>query len=143
LLSYKIAATLQPNDPSIENALHKTRLGLAKDKKADNQIPWVGAGVGIIVAVTLVIADHIFTHKPTLVHPFTMAITTILIAMVGYGLAFSFRYYIKTQRSAMLDPPPDLFGQDTTDPQEEEKDKDMKPRYSKAQARHRFKKGKS
>jgi hypothetical protein len=37
------------------------------DVSADDQIPWVGAGVGIIMGVIIVIADHILTYKPTLV----------------------------------------------------------------------------
>jgi hypothetical protein len=34
---------------------------------ADDQIPWLGAGVGIIMGVLIVVADHILTHKPMLV----------------------------------------------------------------------------
>jgi hypothetical protein len=34
---------------------------------ADDQIPWLGAGVGIIMGVIIVIADQILTYKPTLV----------------------------------------------------------------------------
>lgn len=37
-----------------------------------------------------------------------MAIITIVIAMVGYGVAKGFRYYVKSQRSAMLEAPVDL-----------------------------------
>jgi flagellar biosynthesis/type III secretory pathway M-ring protein FliF/YscJ len=33
---------------------------------ADQQIPWLGAGVGIILGVIVVIADYVFTNKPTL-----------------------------------------------------------------------------
>lgn len=33
---------------------------------ADQQIPWLGAGVGIIFGVIVVIADYVFTNKPTL-----------------------------------------------------------------------------
>lgn len=33
---------------------------------ADQQIPWLGAGVGIILGVIVVIADYVFTSKPTL-----------------------------------------------------------------------------
>lgn len=32
---------------------------------ADQQIPWLGAGVGIILGVIVVIADYVFTNKPT------------------------------------------------------------------------------
>ena len=37
------------------------------DVSADDQIPWLGAGVGIIMGVIIVMADHILTYKPTLV----------------------------------------------------------------------------
>ena len=33
---------------------------------ADQQIPWLGAGVGIILGVIVVIADYVLTNKPTL-----------------------------------------------------------------------------
>lgn len=32
---------------------------------ADKTIPWVGAGLGIIIGVTIVIADCLFTYRPT------------------------------------------------------------------------------
>lgn len=37
-----------------------------------------------------------------------MAFVTIIIAMVGYGIAKSYRYYLRCQRNGLLDPPPDL-----------------------------------
>lgn len=33
---------------------------------ADSQIPWLGAGIGIIIGVIIVISDQIATKKPTL-----------------------------------------------------------------------------
>lgn len=33
---------------------------------ADLQIPWVGAGIGIIIGVILVIADYTIPEKPSL-----------------------------------------------------------------------------
>lgn len=32
---------------------------------ADQTIPWVGAGIGIIIGVSIVIADCLLTYKPT------------------------------------------------------------------------------
>lgn len=73
-----------------------------------------------------------------------MVLTTFAVAVFGYGIAYGSRYYIKTQRSALLDPPPDLFGdQENAKEENNEKDRENRPRYSKAQARQRFKKGKS
>lgn len=73
-----------------------------------------------------------------------MVLTTFAIAIVGYGIAFGTRYYIKTQRNALLEPPLDLFNEpDSVKEDNSDKDRENRPRYSKAQARQRFKKGRS
>lgn len=33
---------------------------------ADSQVPWRGAGVGVIIGVIIVVADFVYTNKPTL-----------------------------------------------------------------------------
>jgi hypothetical protein len=42
-------------------------------------------------------------------HPILMALLTIAVAMIGYGVARGFRYYTKCQREALLEPPVDLL----------------------------------
>lgn len=37
-----------------------------------------------------------------------MALTTMGVAMIGYGIARAFRYYVKCQRNSLLEPPVDL-----------------------------------
>ncbi|XP_069696331.1 stress-induced-phosphoprotein 1-like [Periplaneta americana] len=148
LISYGLALKLQPNDPSILEAIVKTSQERQKDRKADDQIPWLGAGVGIIMGVIIVIADHILTHKPTLVHPILMALLTIAVAMIGYGIARGFRYYVKCQRESLLEPPVDLFPEEKKDDEPVELSDNVKEEkthrsYTKAQARQRFKKGRS
>lgn len=48
------------------DAIMKTTREVKKDKKADDQIPWLGAGIGIILGVTIVIADQLLTTQPSL-----------------------------------------------------------------------------
>ncbi|CAD6208222.1 GSCOCG00010475001-RA-CDS [Cotesia congregata] len=127
-------------------AINKASRSLIKDQRADQQIPWLGAGIGIILGVIVVIADYVFTNKPTLTHPLLMALLTISIAMIGFGIAKGFRYFVKCQRKSLLEPPFDLLDENTKqDDKSEEADKqsDKHPKYSKAQARQRFKKGKT
>ncbi|XP_043276851.1 protein TOM71-like [Venturia canescens] len=151
LHSYRKALSLQPNDPSILEAMNKASRSLIKDQRADQQIPWLGAGIGIILGVIVVIADYVFTNKPTLTHPLLMALLTISIAMLGFAIAKGFRYFVKCQRKSLLEPPIDLYegsatGKTDGDQSDSEKsggDKDKHPKYSKAQARQRFKKGKT
>lgn len=96
LLLYGRALQLQPNDMAILNAAkHVAQLSnrdaMRKFYKSFNcyeaersyssiityywafghsivekRIPWVGAGIGIIIGVTIVIADYVFTKAPTL-----------------------------------------------------------------------------
>ena len=76
-----------------------------------------------------------------------MALLTMSIAMLGFGIAKGFRYFVKCQRKSLLEPPVDLFGdnkEEFEDVEPEMNNKEEKhPKYSKAQARQRFKKGKS
>ncbi|XP_075230363.1 hsp70-Hsp90 organising protein-like isoform X2 [Lycorma delicatula] len=66
LLSYRSALELQPNDSMIIEALTKTAHENRKERKADIQIPWLGAGLGIILGVAIVISDYAFTQSPSL-----------------------------------------------------------------------------
>ncbi|XP_034933633.1 hsp70-Hsp90 organizing protein 1-like [Chelonus insularis] len=146
LKSYEQALQLQPNDPDILKAINRTSRSLIKDQRADQQIPWLGAGIGIILGVIVVIADYVFTNKPTLTHPLLMALLTISIAMLGFAIAKGFRYFVKCQRKSLLEPPIDLMNDNNQANDKEsnnEKTTDKHPKYSKAQARQRFKKGKT
>ncbi|XP_066599039.1 uncharacterized protein [Prorops nasuta] len=147
LQSYNKALSLQPNDPSILQAMHRASRSLLKDERADQQIPWLGAGVGIILGVIVVISDYVFASKPTLTHPLLMALMTMSVAMIGFGIAKGFRYFVKCQRKSLLEPPVDLYDENkeesnNADP-EKSTEKERHPKYSKAQARQRFKRGKS
>lgn len=70
-----------------------------------------------------------------------MVLVTIAIALAGYAGCRVFRSNVKRQRASMLDPPIDLLSEQSKETVEEEEK--VRPRYTKAQARHRFKKGKS
>lgn len=76
-----------------------------------------------------------------------MVLMTMGVAMVGYGLARGFRYYVKCQRNSMLEAPPDLAGAEQEEGAAEEEElmpeKNSHAKYTKAQARQRFKKGRS
>ncbi|XP_060526118.1 uncharacterized protein LOC132701882 [Cylas formicarius] len=139
--AYRLALKLKPEDANIVEALNRSAREILREKEADAKIPWLGAGIGIVIGVVIVIADCLFTLKPT--HPLLMALVTIVIALVGYGVARSYRSYVKCQRDGLLEPPPDLTGTEK-DENEESEDKSTKktPRYTKSQARLRYKKGK-
>lgn len=76
-----------------------------------------------------------------------MVLLVMAVSAICYGIARLYRHYKKLQRRGMLEPPVDLledFRKNGIDKTNDEAD--MTPnrsRYSKAQARQRFKKGKT
>ncbi|KAL3279675.1 hypothetical protein HHI36_017181 [Cryptolaemus montrouzieri] len=137
--SYKKALELQPGDVKIIEALNRASKEILKDHKDDETTPWLGAGIGLIVGVCIMISDYILTTNPT--HPILMSLVTIVIAMIGYGLARSYRYFTKCSKGGLLEPPPNLGFDDEKDETNEAETK-THTRYSKSQARQRYKKGK-
>lgn len=89
-----------------------------------------------------------FTKTPSVSHPILMVLLVMVAASIGFGIAKSFRYYMKLHRKGLIEPPTDL-SEDflVQDPAEADDDEEQMPkkrnRYSKSQARFRFKKGKS
>lgn len=74
----------------------------------------------------------------------------VVIAGVGYALASCYRYYVKQQRIALLEPPANLLGDfkkptdgDVDDEAGESEQYVNRTRYTKAQARQRFKRGRT
>lgn len=66
LTSYTQAFCLQKDDHSLMDAMKKAGRELKKDQRAEKQIPWIGAGVGIIIGVVIVLADYGLASKPVL-----------------------------------------------------------------------------
>ncbi|KAK9507035.1 hypothetical protein O3M35_008865 [Rhynocoris fuscipes] len=146
MLSYRCALELIPNDPIVNEAIKRTTVLLNKEKKANEQVPWLGAGIGIIIGVVIVLADQIFTAKPAVTHPLLMAALTISVALIGYALAKAFRYYIGCQRKGLLDAPLDLLKEmkkTDNDMNETKNVANNHHRFTKAQARLKLRKGKT
>lgn len=137
-------------------------------------MPWVGAGIGIILGVIIVISDNVLTKAPTLTvshlllheannwnlitslyfcvrinsqHPSLMVLMIIVISLIGYGISRGYRYYSKQQRRGLLEPPVDLLDEfkkaEVNGIEPEPENITNRSRYTKAQARQRFKRGKT
>uniref|UniRef100_A0A8D8XDA3 Hsp70-Hsp90 organizing protein 1 n=1 Tax=Cacopsylla melanoneura TaxID=428564 RepID=A0A8D8XDA3_9HEMI len=145
LLSYRVALRLQPGDPMIVKCIEKTLLNLNKEKRFDEQIPWLGAGIGIILGVSLVLADYTLASKKALTNPLTMLLVPCVCASIGYFIAKSIRYFQKQDKLDLLSGDrSNLFGNNNGDQEETHEEEHRKPnKYSKAQARQRYKKGKT
>ncbi|KRT78831.1 Tetratricopeptide repeat-containing protein [Oryctes borbonicus] len=142
--SYEQALYYLPHDETVKGALIKATAMYISDKRTLEQIPWVGSGIGIVIGVLLVILDYIATAKST--HPLLMAFITILISLIGYGLGKGYCYYEIAQRDGLIQPPPNLFEEDDSDKTNKNDNSKGKSklgaRFTKSQARQRYKKGK-
>lgn len=150
LLSYGKALQLQPQDMGIIQAARKAADLSNQDIEKEKRTPVLGAGIGCIVGMLIVFADMLLTETPTIKFTSLMVLVVLVVAGIGFGIAKMVRYYTKLQRKGLLDPPVNLLEdfQSTKDAEDTENGGvgDQKPprnRYSKAQARQRFKKGKT
>lgn len=83
-------------------------------------------------------------------HPSLMVLMVVVMAGVGYALARCYRYYVKQQRIGWLEPPVNLLDE-FKKPTEADADGEAgeseqyvnRSRYTKAQARQRFKRGRT
>ncbi|XP_053632063.1 uncharacterized protein [Cherax quadricarinatus] len=155
LESYRRASQLQ-NDPTLLECVLRANREMTRQQKVDQQTPWVGAGIGLILGVLVVVGDAIIAKESVLTHPILQSVVTIMFSLLGLGLGFCYRIYNQNQRKALLEPPLDFLGIDDGDARngvsgarekvgsgDEGEERRHHPRYNKAQARHRYKKGKS
>ena len=66
LASYTAAFCRQKDDRSLMESMKKAARELKKDMRAEKQIPWLGAGIGIILGVAIVLADYLVAEKSVL-----------------------------------------------------------------------------
>lgn len=127
--------------------LRSTAAFCNREMMLEKNVPFVGAGCGVIFSIIVIIFDQ-FTKTPTLKNPLLMVFMVMLIAGFGFLVAKSFRYFLKVHRKGLIEPPtkmsPDFLIDDPTGGEEEEEEQPKKRiRYTKGQARLRFKKGKT
>jgi tetratricopeptide (TPR) repeat protein len=147
LLNYGRALKLEPTNDTIISNLRLTAGLCNRETMLEKNVPWVGAGVGVILGCAIVISDQ-FTKKPSVTQPFLMVFLVMIAAAIGYGIAKSFRYYLKFHRKGLIEPPTEfsedfLVQEASGDGEEGEEIPKKRNRYSKSQARFRFKKGKT
>lgn len=148
LLNYGRALKLEPTNDVIISNLRLTAGMCNRESMLEKNVPWVGAGVGVILGCAIVISDQ-FMKKPSVTQPFLMVFLVMIAASIGFGIAKTFRYYLKFHRKGMIEPPTefseDFLVQDPSGDGDEDGEQMPKKRnrYSKSQARFRFKKGKT
>lgn len=130
------------------SSLRSTAALSNREYMLEKNVPFVGAGCGVIFSIIIIIFDQ-FTKQPTLKNPLYMVFMVMLVAGFGFVIAKFFRYYLKLHRRGLIEPPTtlsqDFLAGTVKNIQEEEEEEIPKKRnrYTKSQARLRFKKGKN
>ena len=89
----------------------KSKRELSKQQTLDVQYPFVGAAVGILLAVAGVVLDYIFYgSKSFIAHPLLKVLVVLAVSGSCYGAATLMRDQMVKGRRALLEPPPDIFG---------------------------------
>jgi len=118
LESYRLAlqCDTEGNEMQIAEAMKKTRANLHKQRSSDNQIPWVGAAIGLVVGMVIIAFDYVITlSKPFIRNPlFKLAVIFTTAAAFFFGSKLH-RAYLKKTRASMLKPPIDLFDDGSDD----------------------------
>ena len=89
----------------------KCRRDAAKQKMKDEQLPYVGAAIGIVIASLGVVADALaYGSSSFIAHPVLKALVVMIMAGSCFLMAVLIRRSSVSNRKALLMPPPDLFG---------------------------------
>lgn len=139
IISYTRALQLDPHNLKLmESIKHIT--DTQNKKIRDNQnIIWICTCVGLVIGIAIVVLDYTLTSNPTLMHPFSMLAFSLALSGLGWAIGKSVTLMNAWSAGKTLQPPDDLGVNDHS------KEKDTLPekkKYSKAQARQRYKQGK-
>ncbi|KAG5671630.1 hypothetical protein PVAND_001822 [Polypedilum vanderplanki] len=150
ILSYGRSLKLEPTNGTILCNLKQTAALCNRENMFEKNVPFVGAGCGLIFAVIIVILDQIAVTKKSMQNPIFMVALIMILSFLGFLIAKLVRYFIKLQRKGLIQEPTQLsdeflvFEQQSTERNDEEEEiPKRRNRYNKSQARLRFKKGKS
>ncbi|XP_072938324.1 uncharacterized protein [Epargyreus clarus] len=140
IISYTRALQLDPHNPKlIESIKGITDMQKQKNKRNQNTI-WICTCLGLVIGITVVVLDYMLTTKRTLTNPLMMVAFSIALSGVGWAIGKTASLMNTWSAGKSLQPPEDLAAND--DSEKETVIPEKKPKYSKAQARQRFKQGK-
>ena len=96
---------------SFMERIRKCQKLAARETGLDQQIPFVGAAIGIVVSILVVIADYVSQREESpLSHPFLKVVFVVLVSGLCFAMAQLYRKVtVKSKRNA-LEPPVDIMG---------------------------------
>ncbi|XP_075979684.1 uncharacterized protein LOC142978927 [Anticarsia gemmatalis] len=141
IISYTRALQLDPHNVKLIESI-KSITDTQKKKLRDSQnMIWICTCVGLVIGIAVVVLDYTLTTSPTLTHPFSMLAFSLALSGLGWAIGKTVTLMGTWNAGKSLQPPDDLGMNDNS----KEKDAaapEKKTKYSKAQARQRYKQGK-
>ena len=108
--SFQNSASRQEKETFLDWS-RKCKRELAKQKSLEARYPFVGAAIGIVIAVVAVAADFAtYGTESTIGHPLLKVFVVVVVSFSCYIVASLIRNQIISSRKSILEPPPDLFG---------------------------------
>ena len=108
--SFQNSASRQEKETFLDWS-RKCKRELAKQKSLEARYPFVGAAIGIVIAVVAVAADFAtYGTESTIGHPLLKVCVVVVVSFSCYIVASLIRNQIISSRKSILEPPPDLFG---------------------------------
>ncbi|CAF4827122.1 unnamed protein product [Pieris macdunnoughi] len=139
IISYTRALQLEPHNTKLMEFIRDVTELQKNNLKGSQNVIWICTIVGLIIGIGVVILDYTLTANPTLINPISMVAFSIALSGVGFAIGKTSTLMTAWSAGKSLQPPPDLA---TNEQSEKENVLPEKKKYSKAQARHRFKQGK-
>ena len=88
----------------------KCKRELAKQRSLESRYPFVGAAIGIVIAVVAIAADFATYGTESMIgHPLIKVCVVVVVSISCYIVATFIRNQIISSRKSILEPPPDLF----------------------------------
>jgi len=111
-ISFRMSADPKEKASFFESA-SKAKKELGRQRTLDAQYPFVGAAVGILVAVAVVVYDYVANApgQSYIGHPLLKVVVVIAVSGSCFGVANFMRDQVVAGRRTMLEPPPDTFGE--------------------------------
>ncbi|XP_023951771.1 uncharacterized protein LOC112055796 [Bicyclus anynana] len=140
IISYTRALQLEPHNVKLMESIKTITDEQKKKIKGHQNTIWICTCVGLIVGIGVVLLDYTLTTSPTLNHPVSMVAFAMALAGLGWAIGKTSTLMSAWSAGKTLQPPEDLATNETSE--QETAAPEKKAKYSKAQARQRYKQGK-
>lgn len=111
LAAFQTAFRCQDSDKlACKEQMDKAKRELALDSRHHQQLPWVGAALGMVISSLIVVLDYL-SHgtQSSIAHPILKVTICIGAAAAGYWGAVGYRAYTVSLRQEVLQSPVDLL----------------------------------